>query len=240
MTTAWKPDMSAEVISDVIHDQYENVYGQNPGLLRALDRLSDYISPGATILDVGCGPGGPASYLANKGFAVTGFDVSMNMINLCKANAKGKFFKADMLSFEPEEQFSAIIAIFSLFQISYRDTYTVLFKIASWLRPGGVVILGTIAAEDKSVDSSLLQWPGEYVEGYHSPYMGRVLAETLITTCGWFKMVEQTGLSILQVDQPMFLPKGASEERQLFITAQKTESEPDFDSDPLAHTVPPT
>jgi 2-polyprenyl-3-methyl-5-hydroxy-6-metoxy-1,4-benzoquinol methylase len=233
-------EMSAEAIFDVIQDQYENAYGQNAGLLKVLNKLSDYISPGATVLDVGCGPGGPASYLANKGFAVTGLDISMKMIDFCKANVEGKFLKADMLSFEPEDQFSAIIVIFSLFQVSYRDTYTLLFKIASWLRPGGVVILGTIAAEDKFVDPSLLRGPGEYVEGYDAPFMGRMVAETLVTTRGWLKMIEKTGLSILQVDQPTFQPQGASEERQLFITARKIELEPVFGSSTLDHTAPPS
>ena len=47
---------------------------------------------GPTVLDIGCGDGNNAIYLASRGFDVTGVDVSANAIGIAKRNA----FKAEV------------------------------------------------------------------------------------------------------------------------------------------------
>jgi len=56
-----------------------------PDLIAAVEK--DEIK-GPTVLDIGCGDGGNAIYLASKGFDVTGVDVSTKAISIAKQNAK--------------------------------------------------------------------------------------------------------------------------------------------------------
>lgn len=183
-------NLTAEVLFDEVAGSYQQVYGNNDGLNRALDRLRDYQGTGASVLDVGCGPGGPAAYMAKSGFKVTGIDVSQVAIDICQRNVPGNFYKADMTDFELNQQFDAIISLYSMFQMSHRSTCSVLFKFASWLRPGGTLVLATIPAEDLLEDKSQLD-TSDYVERYQAPFMGRSIAATLITMKGWLGILQR-------------------------------------------------
>lgn len=232
--TVHKNPLTAEVLFDQVSKSYEDAYGNNAGLERALDRLKDCHDAGASVLDVGCGPGGPASYLGKAGFNVTGIDVSQNMIDYCQDNIAGTFYKVDMTKFEPSQQFDAVVSLYSMFQISYRSTYSMLFKMASWLRPGGTLILATIPAEDLVKDSTLFKGSVDYVERYDACFMGRVIPTTLLTMKGWLRIVQETGLFIESVERHSFETKGlGGREEHMFITARRTNLEPNFGPYPL-------
>lgn len=68
---------------------------QPPELLVELVE-SGGIKPGRA-LDLGCGPGNYAIYLAGKGFEVTGIDFSPTAIKIAKENAKKKGVKCNFL-----------------------------------------------------------------------------------------------------------------------------------------------
>ena len=84
--------------------------------------LKKNIFPGNTILDLGCGTGEDAIFLAEKGINVTAVDISPKMISLAqsKADAKGindnlQFFCCDMESFitDNKKKFDAVISNFN-------------------------------------------------------------------------------------------------------------------------------
>ncbi|MFA5972410.1 MAG: class I SAM-dependent methyltransferase [Lentimicrobiaceae bacterium] len=50
-----------------------------------------------TVIDLGCGAGNYAVYLAGKGFTVTGVDISESAIKYAKKNAKDKKVRCDFL-----------------------------------------------------------------------------------------------------------------------------------------------
>ncbi|KAF4506649.1 hypothetical protein G6O67_006713 [Ophiocordyceps sinensis] len=226
-------NLTAEVLFDEVAGSYQQVYGNNDGLNRALDRLRDYQGTGASVLDVGCGPGGPAAYMAKSGFKVTGIDVSQVAIDICQRNVPGNFYKADMTDFEPNQQFDAIISLYSMFQMSHWSTCSVLFKFASWLRPGGTLVLATIPAEDLLEDKSQLD-TSDYVERYQAPFMGRSIAATLITMKGWLGILQRAGLTIQHVERHGLEIEGfGTNEHHLFITAQRTSLEPLYGPHPV-------
>lgn len=90
----------------------------HPGGFEATLRLfrNEPIAPNSRILEVGCGTGRTACYLAEKGFNVTAIDLHENMLKKAhvRAEAMGldiNFLKADVcaLPFE-DEQFDLVIA----------------------------------------------------------------------------------------------------------------------------------
>ena len=96
----------------MIRDQMERIYGETPpedipwnieSPPKALVELVEggQVQPCKTI-DMGCGAGNYAIYLANVGFDVTGVDIAPSAIALAQANAKEKgvacrFVAADVL-----------------------------------------------------------------------------------------------------------------------------------------------
>lgn len=65
-----------------------------------INRLIEYLqpAPGSSMLDVACGRGRHSSFLAQKGFYVTGIDISSDSINYAKQFEKDnlQFFQHDM------------------------------------------------------------------------------------------------------------------------------------------------
>jgi len=74
------------------------------------------VSPGASILDVGCGTGRHAVELARRGFVVTGVDVSPGMLEEARKSASAAdvhvtWHHADAASFSPGKQFDGVICL---------------------------------------------------------------------------------------------------------------------------------
>ena len=117
----------------------------HPGGFEATLRLfrNERIEPGSNILEVGCGTGRTACYLAEQGYAVTAIDLHDNMLAKAKLRAEAmelhniNFLKADVCSLPFEsEQFDLIIAesvtVFTDSSISLSEYCRV-------LKPGGVL-----------------------------------------------------------------------------------------------------
>lgn len=216
----------AEGLFDQIAETYEDAYGGNVGLNRALDGLKAYLGAGATVLDCGCGAGGPASYLVKQGFNVTGIDISGQMADFCSKTIPGTFEKVSMTEYEPKKQFDGVISMFSTFQLSMRSQYSMLFKQASWVRPGGIFLFGTLAAEDIVDEQTLKGLKGDYIERYPVEFMGRNLPTTYIRKKKLLSMVQETGLTIHNVEKYKFAAKTGEVFNYLYITAQRTILEP--------------
>jgi cyclopropane fatty-acyl-phospholipid synthase-like methyltransferase len=136
---------------------------EDPTTLAALDELARELSPGATVLDLGCGAGVPATRRLAQRFAVTGVDLSTRQLELARQHVPAaNFLKADMtdLSFAPEA-FDAVVAFHSIIHLPRAEHPALLGKIRRWLKPGGV-FLATWA---------LGEWEGEENdwEGWGAP-----------------------------------------------------------------------
>ena len=95
-----------------IHDEMERIYAEIPpddipwNIEAAPKQLVDLVESGQVkpckTIDLGCGAGNHAIYLASKGFDVTGVDISPSAIALARENAKKRgvtcnFLVADVL-----------------------------------------------------------------------------------------------------------------------------------------------
>lgn len=116
-----------------------------------LARFTDLLAPDAAVLEVGCGAGVPVSRaLADRGFRVTGIDISAAQIALARERVpEAEFIEADMtaLDFAPS-RFDAASAFYALIHVPRAEQAPLLGRIATWLRPGGV-LLATMGASDE-------------------------------------------------------------------------------------------
>jgi len=123
---------------------------QDPLALAALEDLASHLPSGAAVLDLGCGAGVPVTrWLADRGFAVTGVDVSTRQLELARKNVpEGTFLKADMteMAFAPEN-FDAVVAFHSIIHVPRAEHPALLESIHRWLKPGGV-FLATMTVSD--------------------------------------------------------------------------------------------
>jgi len=99
------------------------------------------------IADFGCGPGLYSSRLAERGAKVTGVDFSENSLGYAKEAAEKKgvnidYVQANYLHFETAKRFDLVIMIMCDFcALSPEQRKTLLAKFASFLKPGGSVLL---------------------------------------------------------------------------------------------------
>jgi hypothetical protein len=148
------------------------------------------------------------------------------MVEFCASNIPGTFERVSMTDYEPNQQFDAVVSMFSTFQLSMRSQYSMLFKQASWLVPGGILLFGTLAAEDIVDEQTLKEMKGDYIERYPVEFMGRDLPTTYITKKRLLSMVQETGLTIHNVEKHLFTAKTGESFNYLYITAQRTTLEP--------------
>jgi cyclopropane fatty-acyl-phospholipid synthase-like methyltransferase len=87
------------------------------------DRFAGRLGPGATVLDLGCGPGRPvAQHLAERGLRVTGVDSSPAMISFCRTRLPDQeWIVADMRKLALGRRFDGILAWDSFFHLCHED-----------------------------------------------------------------------------------------------------------------------
>ncbi|GAA6153651.1 class I SAM-dependent methyltransferase [Pseudoteredinibacter isoporae] len=125
------------------HDRHQDSeYGVTQcerALRYAVDR-EDF--QGGEALDIGCGAGGRlVRALEEKGFSITGLDVSVEMIKLASAqHPEHNFYHQDICDWQVDKNYDFILAWDSLFCLPYEQQEPVLEKLCSCLSPGGVFV----------------------------------------------------------------------------------------------------
>ncbi|WP_291909642.1 bifunctional 2-polyprenyl-6-hydroxyphenol methylase/3-demethylubiquinol 3-O-methyltransferase UbiG [Chitinophaga sp. CB10] len=112
-----------------------------------IDKLLAYLrpAPDAEMLDVACGKGRHAKYLADKGYYVTGIDLSTESINVAKKmeNDHLSFFQHDMRLPFRVNYFDVVFNFFTSFGYfdTQRDNDNALRTLTNALKPGGKLVL---------------------------------------------------------------------------------------------------
>ena len=107
----------------------------------------NYLESGATVLDLGCGGGHNAQYLAQKGYEVYGVDLAAEAVKFClerfaRFNLPGTFEQG---TFEDipfiDDYFSGVICIAALDHATLESAQVAVAEIRRVLMPDGVVLL---------------------------------------------------------------------------------------------------
>ena len=130
---------------------YDKLYGETPDALGAptqifVDFFRDYVSASARILDVGCGQGRDALFIARLGRRVVGVDLSANGIRDLNAAAAREDLVvdgivADVTSFVPEGVFDVILIDRTLHMLPKQARSDVLARLLGHVSQGGWVLI---------------------------------------------------------------------------------------------------
>jgi cyclopropane fatty-acyl-phospholipid synthase-like methyltransferase len=132
---------------------YRDLFKNN----KHLDLLIKYLNPKARILDIGCGAGIPIDkYLIEKGFDVTGIDVSEKQIELAKENLPdGKFKVLDMLELHAGDfHVDAIVSFYAIFHTPRTRHLEILKKMHSFLSDKGYLLVTMGSSEWEGTESN--------------------------------------------------------------------------------------
>lgn len=136
-----------------------------------MDRLLDFLKPGkeSTVLDVACGKGRHALHLAEKGFDVTGFDLSLYSIEEAKKMERENlhFYKHDMRQPFWINYFDYAFNLFTSFGFfrTRREHDAAIRTVAQSLNEKGILVIDYLNvhyAEDHLVHSS-----DKMIDGYN-------------------------------------------------------------------------
>ncbi|MFD7081547.1 class I SAM-dependent methyltransferase [Streptomyces sp. NPDC059918] len=204
-----KGGKSAAEVFDDVGARYEEAFGHVPGQLAALDWLTARLAPGASVLDVGSGTGRPtAEVLARASFAVTGIDVSEHMVGLARSRVpQARFEQADVRTYAPAEGgFDAVCSFFPLLVMSQQEVAAALRRMASWVAPGGYLVLATVPGDISDLD---IVW------------MGHEVTVSSLSPAEHLRLLGAAGLEVLEHHIAPFRPEGAEPEEHFFCRARR-------------------
>ncbi|MFC9583670.1 class I SAM-dependent methyltransferase [Streptomyces yangpuensis] len=202
---------SAAEVFDALGERYEEVFGQVPGQIEALDWLTARLPASARVLDVGSGTGRPtAETLVRAGCDVTGIDVSAAMVALARAKVPGaRFEQADVRTYTPPPGgFDAVCSFFPLLVMDQPDVAAALDRMASWTAPGGYFVMATVPGDIRGVD---IEW------------MGHAVTVSSLSTEDHLARLADRGLEVLHHHTATFRPADdlAGPEEHLFCYARR-------------------
>ena len=145
-----------------------------------------------TVLDIGCGRGRHALYLAEMGFKVTATDLSPDGINQLNEQAKQKNLESnittlvcDMLDLPFNKgQFDCVVAFHSVFHTDYRGLKKIINNITNFLNDSGNLYITFNSKSNRA---------------YSDPVNERIDEYTIIKTQGFEKGVPHTHLEYKDV-----------------------------------------
>ena len=111
------------------------------------DFCKEYLKDGAPVLDLGCGAGRNAHYLAQLGYRICGVDISAAAVEFCRKrfvrfHLAGTFKQGtfDHIPFR-DDSFSGVICVAALDHASFECAQSSIAEIRRVLAPGGVILL---------------------------------------------------------------------------------------------------
>jgi len=138
---------------DAIGPRYREWSAGGRVRLQWLARLQQVLDEGSIVVDLGCGAGEPATRLLAARHRVIGVDASFVQLSLARQAAPDVLLvQADMTRFALHSgRVDAVASFYALGHLP-SDTHARLFSsIATWLRPGGVLLTSTpIGAGDET------------------------------------------------------------------------------------------
>lgn len=136
------------------YSRYYNLLYGDKDYTREADYVDDLIkrnlSGAKSILDLGCGTGLHDFLLAEKGYSVTGVDISGTMLGIAASRLRSQetlskslsFIQGDIRTIKLTNTFDVVLSLFHVmsYQVSNDDIVSTLTTVRDHLKPGGLFI----------------------------------------------------------------------------------------------------
>jgi len=145
----------AEEAYDLIAQQYAVRHqAMPPRIVELGERFLEYLTPGARILDVGCGAGRDMAWMEAHGFRTTGIDLSSGMLAQARKLARGEVRHMDMchLTF-PDASFDGVWCSSSLLHVPHALATVALGQMRRVLVKAGMLFLSLLEGESERWES---------------------------------------------------------------------------------------
>lgn len=178
------------------YNQNAKQYARANAAIADLDQIEEFsrlIPSKAAVLDAGCAAGRDSNLLSQRGFVVTGIDISSGLIAIArKTFPKIEFIEGSFLSLPMEaERFNGVWAHQSLLHLETpQDVATALGEFNRVLKPGGVLLI-LVKAQTGTDKTAVV---GDSLSGHDRffQYFTKEEVEGLLT---------QAGFSLIRIEQ---------------------------------------
>jgi ubiquinone/menaquinone biosynthesis C-methylase UbiE len=193
-----KPDLDYKALVQRGYDLCASAYEEARRNVATpeLNLLTDRLTEGAHVLDIGCGAGVPIARILVQRFLVTGVDISSEQIRRARLNVpEGTFIQGNIMSLTfPAASFDAAVAFYTLFHLPREEHPELLRRIYRWLKPGGylLVTVSDIAEEAYTEDDFFdvtMYWSNYGLEDYKTilAQIGFKLLDTTVIGHGYIE-----------------------------------------------------
>lgn len=138
-----EPAFSQRMLSNHLSQDHDWASRRQSIIEQQVEWIASQLSPGAHILDLGCGPGFYTHRLAERGFHCTGVDFSPASVNWACQQAQNAglnidYIQQDIRAYWPDRSFDFIMMTFGELNVfSSEDARLLVNHCALWLDPGG-------------------------------------------------------------------------------------------------------
>jgi 2-polyprenyl-3-methyl-5-hydroxy-6-metoxy-1,4-benzoquinol methylase len=141
-------------------DSYQSKFMDFESYKTKLEAFCDILSPGAKVLDVGCGPGNAAKLLAesHKEFEILGIDLSTEMINRARTNVvstRVNFSVGDIRNLNLKgTEYDAVLASFCLPHLTNEEAKKLVHDIGEALCEDGFLYLSCMEGSKSGFETT--------------------------------------------------------------------------------------
>jgi len=145
--------------ADKYHDLFHNEMNEKEYDRNLLNTFASKLPKGALICDAGCGPSAHiGKYLSNKGFKVTGVDISERCIQLASGfNPEMSFKCNDIAKMDFEDGiFDGVISYYSIIHTPKKMVNTLFNEFSRVLKPVGYLLVAVKFGEQEGIINQLI------------------------------------------------------------------------------------
>jgi cyclopropane fatty-acyl-phospholipid synthase-like methyltransferase len=146
---------------DEIGERYHSWSSGSEIRLGFVRQVLDRLAAGSTVVDLGCGPGDPATRLLSERHHTIGVDLSAGQLSIARRLApRASLVQADLagLALQPSSV-DAVVSFYALGHLPSEEHVPLIDRIGSWLRPGGLLLTSAPLTPGDDVDADWLGVP---------------------------------------------------------------------------------